>query len=119
MYPIRYKIEYRMFCVKTLAPFQKWFSKLSDRQAKARIQARLDMIAELGHFGDYKMVENPVCELRFFFGAGYHIYYIHEQEQIIILLCGGDKSSQQDDIKKAVALAQAYLNLQHGESNDE
>lgn len=117
MYPIRYIFTYTMIIVKTLVPFQRWFKKLADRQAKARIQARLDMIAELGHFGDCKMVENPVCELRFFFGAGYRVYYIYEQEQIIVLLSGGDKASQQDDIEKAVALAKAYLNSQ-GESNE-
>lgn len=107
-----------MISVKTLPPFNRWFKKLADRQAKARIQARLDMIKEMGHFGDCKMVENPVCELRFFFGAGYRIYYIYEQEQIIVLLSGGDKSSQQDDIVKAVALAKAYLELQQGDDDD-
>lgn len=71
------------------------------------------MIAEFGHFGDCKMVANPVCELRFFFGAGYRVYYIQDGEQIIVLLCGGDKDSQENDIKTASALAKAYLELQN------
>lgn len=83
-----------MISVKTLPPFNRWFKKLADRQAKARIQARLDMIKEMGHFGDCKMVENPVCELRFFFGAGYRIYYIYHPPQKtppIISDLGGDE----------------------------
>ncbi|WOE29791.1 MULTISPECIES: type II toxin-antitoxin system RelE/ParE family toxin [Acinetobacter] len=97
--------------IKKLPPFDRWFKKLKDLQAKARIQARLDRLEETGHFGDVKTVEHPVCEMRFFFGDGYRVYYLQENESIVLLLIGGDKTSQQDDIKKAVQLAAAYLEL--------
>lgn len=81
-------------------------------QAKSRIQARLDRLEETGHFGDVKPIEMPVCEMRFFFGDGYRVYYIQEQESIVLLLVSGDKTSQSDDIVKAKALATAYLAVQ-------
>ena len=49
--------------------------------------------------------------MRFFVGDGYRVYYLQENESIVLLLVGGDKTSQQDDIKKAVQLATAYLEL--------
>jgi putative addiction module killer protein len=54
-----------------------------------------------GHFGDHKLIENSLFELRFFFGSGYRVYYTIKHNQIILLLCGGDKSSQSSDIDKA------------------
>ncbi|MDO5541762.1 MAG: type II toxin-antitoxin system RelE/ParE family toxin [Acinetobacter sp.] len=97
--------------IKKLPPFDRWFKKLKDLQAKARIQARLDRLEVTGHFGDVKTIEHPVCEMRFFVGDGYRVYYLQENESIVLLLVGGDKTSQQDDIKKAVQLAAAYLEL--------
>ena len=44
--------------------FARWFSKLRDRQAKARIQARIDRL-EHGHFGDVESVGDGVNELAF------------------------------------------------------
>ena len=98
--------------LKKLPPFERWFRKIRDVQAKSRIQARLDRLKETNHFGDIKLIEMPVCEMRFFFGDGYRIYYIQEQESIVLLLIGGDKTSQSDDIRKAKALAVAYLAAQ-------
>ncbi|MCH4248582.1 MAG: type II toxin-antitoxin system RelE/ParE family toxin [Acinetobacter populi] len=98
--------------IKKLPPFERWFRKLRDVQAKSRIQARLDRLEETGHLGDVKPIEMPVCEMRFFFGDGYRVYYIQEQESIVLLLIGGDKTSQSDDIEKAKALAAAYLAVQ-------
>jgi putative addiction module killer protein len=37
--------------ISTTSVFDDWFSGLRDRQAKARVQARIDR-AELGNFGD-------------------------------------------------------------------
>jgi putative addiction module killer protein len=85
--------------------FSHWFSKLRDRQAKARIQARIDRL-EQGHFGDVESVGGGVNELRIFYGPGYRIYFTQRSSVLVILLTGGDKSSQSNDIVKAKELAQ-------------
>lgn len=80
--------------------FAEWFAALADRQAQARIQARLDRI-ERGLFGDCEPVGEGVWELRIDWGPGYRVYYARAGDRIILLLCGGDKRKQQADIKRA------------------
>jgi len=89
--------------IRTTQQFNTWFSKLKDRQAKAKINVRLRRL-EQGHYGDYKTVGDSVSELRFFFGSGYRIYFTERNGEVIILLCAGDKTSQTADIKKAKAI---------------
>lgn len=84
--------------------FSRWFEKLKDRKAKARIQARIDRI-ELGNLGDVEPVGEGVSELRLFYGPGYRLYFIKRSSFVVILLTGGSKSSQSKDIKKAKELA--------------
>ena len=84
--------------------FDTWFSSLRDRQAKLRIQARIDR-AELGNFGDCESVGEGVSEMRIHVGPGYRVYFIERGMEIVILLAGGDKSTQTKDIKNAVKLA--------------
>lgn len=84
--------------------FARWFKKLKDRNAKARIQARLDRM-ELGHFGDVKPIGEGVSELRIFYGPGYRIYFTKRSSVVVVLLTGGDKSSQARDIENALHLA--------------
>lgn len=98
-----------MITIKTLPPFDKWLKKLADKQSKARILARIDILAKTGHFGDWKVVQHPVCELRFFFGSGHRVYYLQDGDNLVLLLVGGDKDSQQKDILKAIELAEEYL----------
>ena len=88
---------------KTLA-FDKWFVRLKDRKAKARIQARIDRL-ELGHFGDIAAVGDGVSEMRIFHGPGYRVYFTQRSDVLVILLAGGTKHSQQADIAKARKLA--------------
>ncbi|MDT8398297.1 MAG: type II toxin-antitoxin system RelE/ParE family toxin [Pseudomonadales bacterium] len=85
--------------------FARWFKRLRDRKAKARIQARIDRL-EQGHFGDVEPVGDGVNELRLFYGPGYRIYFTRRSSVVVILLTGGDKSSQSKDIAKAKKLAQ-------------
>jgi putative addiction module killer protein len=84
--------------------FSRWLKKLRDRNARARIQARIDRMA-LGHFGDVKSIGEGVSELRVFFGPGYRIYFTRRSSIVVVLLIGGDKSSQSRDIQKALDLA--------------
>ncbi|WP_043739463.1 type II toxin-antitoxin system RelE/ParE family toxin [Thioalkalivibrio nitratireducens] len=85
--------------------FARWFRKLRDRQAKARIQARIDRL-EQGNFGDVESVGDGIHELRIFCGPGYRVYFTQLSSVIVILLTGGDKGSQSKDIAKAKELAQ-------------
>lgn len=93
-----------MYTIYTTDVFDDWFDNLKDRQAKTRIQARIDRVEE-GNFGDTEPVGGGVSELRFFFGAGYRVYYCKQGLEIVLLLVGGDKSSQSKDIKLAKQLA--------------
>lgn len=96
--------SYHMMEVTRSSVFDKWLSGLRDRQAMARIGARLDRLA-LGHFGDAASVGDGVTELRIDYGPGYRVYCLRRGEQRVVLLCGGDKSSQVRDITRAQALA--------------
>ena len=60
--------------------YKKWFDKLKDTVAKARILVRLRRMS-LGNFGEFRNGE------------------------LVILLAGGDKSSQAKDIARAKELA--------------
>lgn len=81
--------------------FNDWLLKKLDPQTKFRIRDRIDRIEEYGLFGDWKKIDEEICELRFHFGAGYRVYFYFYDSQTIIILCGGDKSSQSTDIAKA------------------
>lgn len=80
--------------------FTKWFEGLKDRQAKARIQARIDRV-QMGNFGDVAPVGEGISELRIFYGPGYRVYFIKRGAAVVILLSGGDKSTQTSDIVRA------------------
>ncbi|MCB1648634.1 MAG: type II toxin-antitoxin system RelE/ParE family toxin [Pseudomonadales bacterium] len=93
-----------MLEVRTTTAFAKWFERLKDNKARARIQARIDRLL-LGHFGDAESVGEGVKELRIFYGPGYRIYFVQKGAFVIVLLIGGDKSSQRLDIARAKSLA--------------
>jgi len=74
---------------------------------RRRILKRLYRI-ESGNYGDCKNLGDGVNELRFFFGAGYRVYFGEDGDTIVILLCGGDKDSQRKDIEKAKVYWKEY-----------
>ena len=94
-----------MIEVRRTRIFSEWLTGLRDRNARARIQIRIDRLA-LGNPGDVKPVGEGVSELRIAVGPGYRVYFVQRGEVLVILLCGGDKSSQSRDITSAKALAQ-------------
>ena len=85
--------------------YRKWFDRLRDERARARIDARVLRLA-LGIFGDIKSVGGRVNEARIDYGPGYRLYFTRKGNSVVILLCGGDKSSQPEDIAKAKSLAE-------------
>ncbi|HEX4584296.1 MAG TPA: type II toxin-antitoxin system RelE/ParE family toxin [Burkholderiaceae bacterium] len=90
-------------------PFTEWMAELSDRQARARILARLERL-ELGNLGDCKSLRDGVSEFRIDWGPGYRVYFGRDGQTLIILLCGGDKRKQAADIERAVQLWTEYEN---------
>jgi putative addiction module killer protein len=84
--------------------FAAWFAKLRDREARARITARIRRLS-LGNPGDVKPAGGGVSEMRVDYGPGYRIYFVMRGDIVIILLCGGDKRTQDRDIKRALELA--------------
>ena len=84
--------------------YAKWFFRLKDERAKARINARIYRLS-MGNPGDVKPVGEGVSELRIDCGPGYRVYFIKRGNILVILLCGGDKSTQSSDIAAAKTLA--------------
>ncbi|MDE2768589.1 MAG: type II toxin-antitoxin system RelE/ParE family toxin [Chloroflexota bacterium] len=82
----------------------RWFGRLRDRQARARIDIRIRRLA-LGNPGDVRPVGEGVSELRISYGPGYRVYFVRRGQSLVILLAGGDKSSQARHITKARSLA--------------
>ncbi|MGD8175611.1 type II toxin-antitoxin system RelE/ParE family toxin [Marinimicrobium sp. ARAG 43.8] len=87
--------------------FDRWLSGLRDRQARARVQARLRRLS-LGNPGDVKPVGEGVSELRIDYGPGYRVYYASKGPVIVVLLCGGDKRTQRRDIEQAKTIAKQW-----------
>ena len=93
-----------MYTILRSSTFDRWLSRLRDRQAINRIVARL-LAAEDGHLGDVRSVGGGVSEMRIQYGPGYRVYFITRGSELIVLLCGGDKDSQRRDIERAKRMA--------------
>jgi putative addiction module killer protein len=90
-----------VYSIEKTAVFEKWFTKLKDQRAKAKILFRIQRIQDQGNFGDFESVGSGILELRIHYAKGYRIYLKDVNGRIVILLNGGDKSKQQKDIAKA------------------
>ena len=88
-------------------PLVDWLAGLADRQARARIEARLARVA-VGNPGDVETVGGGVMELRIDWGPGYRIYFSRVGRAVVLLLCGGDKRAQQKDIDRAKSYLEDY-----------
>ncbi len=96
-----------MFEIIRSGTFDTWLTKLKDRQARARIQMRIDRMA-LGNAGDVKPAREGISEMRVDFGPGYRVYFIQRGHLRIVLLAGGDKGSQDADIERAIKIAKDW-----------
>lgn len=102
MYPLGYNIN--MIEVRQTDEYSEWFANLRDKQARARINARIRRLS-LGNPGDVKPVGEGVSELRIDYGPGYRVYFIQRGREVVILLAGGNKRTQKKDIQTALELA--------------
>lgn len=93
-----------MIEIRQTDEYSSWFERLRDRQARARILARIRRLS-LGNPGDVEPVGEGVSEMKIDYGPGYRVYFKHRGKTLVVLLAGGDKKSQKRDIKKAQELA--------------
>jgi putative addiction module killer protein len=93
-----------MIEIRQTEEYARWFGGLRDRQARARIDARVRRLS-LGNPGDVKPVGEGVSEMRIAYGPGYRVYFTQRGQTLILLLAGGDKQTQARDIRKAQRLA--------------
>lgn len=89
------------------ATYREWFDGLRDREARARIDARIRRLS-LGNAGDVKPVGGGVSEVRIDYGPGYRVYYQQRGPLLVVLLCGGDKRTQNSDIRRAIEIAKNW-----------
>jgi putative addiction module killer protein len=89
-----------VYTVHRTEVFDTWLARLPDLRARAKILVRMRR-AERGHFGDVKLLEGGVSEMRIDCGPGYRVYFAREGRMMYLLLCGGDNSTQPADIKHA------------------
>jgi len=105
-----------MYFIEKTEDFDKWFKKLNDLRAKAKILVRLQKLEKEDHFGNCEPVGEGIRELKVNYAKGYRVYFKEINGKIIILLIGGDKSTQQKDIKKAKEIWKE-LKRQQNENN--
>lgn len=87
--------------------FDRWLNSLRDRQARAKVQARIRRLS-IGNPGDVKPVGEGVSEMRIDYGPGYRVYYMQRGLVVVVLLSGGDKNTQARDIAHAKAIAKQW-----------
>jgi putative addiction module killer protein len=87
--------------------FKRWLSNLRDRQAIARINARIRRLSA-GNLGDVKPVRDGISELRIDHGPGYRVYFFRHGVSVIVLLAGGDKRTQDADINRAIGISKEW-----------
>ena len=98
-----------MIEVRKTPMFEDWLVSLRDRQARMRIQARIDRLA-FGKPGRHRVLTGGVCEMKIDCGPGYRVYFTRHGDAWVVLLCGGDKASQRADIEAALVLASKLEN---------
>jgi len=83
--------------------YADWFANLRDRQARARINARIRCLS-LGNSSDARPVGAGVSELRIDYGSGYRICFFTMGSDVVILLAGGDRDTKNREIRTALEM---------------
>ena len=86
-----------MLTFRQTEDYARWFSKLRDRRAEARIDVRIRRLS-LGNPGDAQPIGEEVSEPRIDYGPGYRVYFVQTDPAEALLLIGGDKRTQEQDI---------------------
>ena len=94
-----------MFEVEQTEGYKRWFARLRDEAAKARVDIRIRRL-RMGNAGDARPIGRGVSELRIDYGAGYRVYFMRKDQIVILLLAAGDKRTQFRDIRLALELAE-------------
>ena len=89
--------------INSTEEFNDWVDGLADLKARAAVYLRIKR-AELGNFGEFKVLDGGVSEMKIDVGPGYRVYFARERRVVYLLLCGGDKSTQKADIRRAVKM---------------
>ncbi len=84
---VSHKIQESTVEIRQAEVFSRWFERLRDREARARIVKRNRRLTQ-GNLGDSRPVGEGVSEIRIHYGPGYHVYFVHRGKSIIILTCG-------------------------------
>jgi putative addiction module killer protein len=95
-----------MNTINSTEEFDQWIDGLADLKARAAVYLRIKR-AEMGNFGEYKVLEDGISEMKVDVGQGYRVYFAREGRVVYLLLCGGNKSTQKADIKRAKTMWKA------------
>ena len=101
-----------MATVRQTEAYERWFEKLRDRRAKARIAVRIRRLS-LDNPGDVRRVGKSVSELRIDYGPGYRVYLVERSPKEVVLLNGGVKRTQEQDILRAHEMARRIRKSEH------
>jgi putative addiction module killer protein len=96
-----------MIKIRQTEVYSRWFRRLRDRQARARINVRIRRLS-LGNPADVKPVGEGVSELRIDYGPGHRVYFVQRGQTLVVLLAGGDEQTQGRDIRTALELAREF-----------
>lgn len=101
-------------------PVKDWLKEMKRKKKFVEVQRINTRIgrAELGNFGDHRILEGAFGELKIDYGPGYRVYFGLEGEELIILLSGGTKNDQQGDIDLAKSRWERYLGSKVKEESD-
>jgi putative addiction module killer protein/probable addiction module antidote protein len=85
-------------------PFVEWLAGLNDRQARARVEARLARVAA-GNLGDVETAGEGVLELRIDWGPGYRVYFSRLGQVSSFSFAGGTKghSTRTSNVRKTIS----------------